>query len=260
MRGIVNRPSSQITLVDTPGLHQHDRAINRFMLEESKAAISEVDLAVVFVKAAGRGSRPEEHEEDRLVLSILENAGCQAVLADQQNRPAQGKIQSAAPSWRPTIKPACSPKWCPYRPQKARGWKPCWRPSEKRLPHGPPFFPMDMITDTTERQLAGEFVREQAILRLSDEIPYSLAVDVEHFEDEGENFSRIFAMIYVERDIAKGILIGKGGGMLRQIGAAARKKIERLLGRKVYLDLRVKVAKRWPQTAQGLARVGYDKK
>ena len=117
-----------------------------------------------------------------------------------------------------------------------------------------------MITDQPERMLAGEFIREKAILRVGDEIPYSLAVEVERFEDlpGKQPFVGISAVIFVERNSQKGILIGKGGKTLGDIGRAARLAIEGLLRCRVHPDLRVKVAKRWPHSRGGLRRVGYD--
>jgi GTP-binding protein Era len=124
-----------------------------------------------------------------------------------------------------------------------------------------PLFPPDVMTDQAERQIAAEYVREQAMLRLREEVPYSVAVEIEEF-DEAERESgkhglvRISALIHVERDSQKGIVIGKRGAMLKEIGQGAREGLERLLGCKVFLALRVKVDDRWSERAASLKRHG----
>jgi GTP-binding protein Era len=115
-----------------------------------------------------------------------------------------------------------------------------------RLPQNPPYFPTDQFTDQPERFLAAELIREKAILATREEVPYALAVLIERFE-ETERLIRIHATLFVERDGQKGILIGKGGAMLKRIGTAARLEIEHLLGTKVYLELFVKVHPNWRQ-------------
>jgi GTP-binding protein Era len=113
-----------------------------------------------------------------------------------------------------------------------------------RLPESPPYFPTDQFTDQPERFLAAEFIREKAILATRDEVPHCIAVMVETFEEQ-EQLIRIYANIYVERDGQKGILIGKGGAMLKKIGTEARRDLERLLGAKIFLELFVKVQPNW---------------
>ncbi len=259
IRGIVNRPGCQIVFVDTPGIHQRDQALNKFMLTEAKAALSDVDLVVLLVEADGRGCLPDQDEEDRLVTETLRRSGCRSLLAinkidrlDDKNR-----LLPALAAWSAT---GLFEALVPISALKQDGLESLLDALETRLPHGPRYFPTDMITDQPERVLVAEFIREQAILRVGAELPYSLAVEVEAFEDMPgkQPFTRIYALIYVERDSQKGILIGKQGEMLREIGTSARRKIEGLLQRRVHLELRVKVARKWTRTDAGLRRVGYD--
>jgi GTP-binding protein Era len=128
----------------------------------------------------------------------------------------------------------------------------------KHLPSGPPFYGPEDITDLPERFIVGEMVREKAFRLTGQEIPYATAVTVDQFKEENEGqLVRIHATLHVERASQKGILIGKGGGKLRQIGEAARKEIQRLLGTKVYLKLFVRVEKNWSKDTKALRRFGY---
>jgi GTP-binding protein Era len=260
IRGILNRPGCQIIFVDTPGIHERDRAINTFMLDEARAALGDVDLVVLLVEADGRGRRPEQDEEDRLVLDSIKKVNQRALLAVNKIDRVSDK-QRLLPLFEAYDETGLFEAIVPISALKGDGLEPLLDTITERLPEGPEYFPPDQYTDQPERIMAAEFIREAAILRVGDEVPYSLAVEVEAFDDVPgqQQFVRIFANLYVERDSQKGILIGKAGVMLKSIGKAARIKIERLLGCRVHLDLRVKVAKRWSQSASGLRKVGYSK-
>jgi len=259
LRGIVHRPRAQIVFVDTPGFHQREQAINQFMLTEAQAALGDVDLVVLLVEADGRGREPEAEPEDRLVLDALRASHLPALLAINKIDRLADKADLL-----PVLKAYAGlelfDELLPISALKRDGLDPLLDAIQARLPEGPAYFPEDMITDQPERLLVAEFIREQAILRVGEEIPYSLAVEVETFEDlpGKQPFVGIQALIYVERDSQKGILIGKGGRMLRDIGQAARKRVEGLLQCRVHLELRVKVARRWSHSRGGLKRVGYE--
>ena len=126
------------------------------------------------------------------------------------------------------------------------------------LPEGPRYYPGDQVTDQTEREIASELIREQVLHRTRQEIPHAVAVVVEEFKERENNVIYIGANIFVEKDSQKGIIIGKKGQMLRQIGAAARQEIERMTGGRIYLDLWVKVRKSWRRDERELRRLGYD--
>ena len=129
---------------------------------------------------------------------------------------------------------------------------------EAALPHGPAYFPEDSITDVPERFIAAEMIREKVFRLTGQEIPYSIAVTVEEFsEDVNRGLVKIYASIHVERDSQKGIVIGKGGRKLKQIGEVARKDIERMLGARVFLKLFVRVQKNWSRDTKALRRFGY---
>ena len=126
------------------------------------------------------------------------------------------------------------------------------------LPEGPRYYPGGQVTDQTEREIAAELVREQVLRRTHQEVPHAVAVVVEEFKERENGVFYVAANIFVERDSQKGIVIGRRGQMLRQIGTAARREIERMIGGKIYLDLRVKVRERWRRDEEELRRLGYN--
>ena len=127
----------------------------------------------------------------------------------------------------------------------------------ERLPLGPRFYPEGQVTDLTERFIAGELIREQALRLLHQEVPHAIAVVVDEFKERGPDMTYISATVYVERDSQKGIVIGAGGKMLKKIGIAARQETELLLGSRVFLELRVKVRDKWRRDDTALRHVGY---
>jgi GTP-binding protein Era len=130
----------------------------------------------------------------------------------------------------------------------------------QKLPPGPQYFPADTVTDTYERDIAADMIRAAAMDRLHEEVPYSIAIRVDEYKERGEEGAYIAATIFVDRESQKGIVIGKGGTMLKKIGTRARRDIEAMSGRKVYLDLRVKVLPGWRENESDLDRLGYGKK
>ena len=128
---------------------------------------------------------------------------------------------------------------------------------QSRLPDGPAFFPEDALTDQTERQLVAEFIREKALRTLDKEVPHGIAVEIERFEQREDGLVHVAAVIYCERDSHKGIVIGKGGAMLKRIASAARVDMERLLGCKVFLEVFVKVKQNWRDSDAFLKNMGY---
>jgi len=258
IRGVVHRPGCQIVFVDTPGIHTRSWQLNRFMLGEARAALGEVDLAVLLVEARGRGSRPEEDDEDRLVLELLAEAGVPALLAINKIDTLADKGQ-LLPLMQAYASLGRFEELIPVSALREEGLEPLLAAIVARLAEGPAYFPEELYTDQPERQMVAELVREAAMLRTEDEIPYCLAVQVDAFEEQPDRgLVRILATVFVERESQKGILIGKGGRHLKEIGTAARRAIEQLLERKVFLGLTVKVAPDWSRTAGGLRKVGYE--
>jgi GTPase len=271
IRGIVNRPGVQMVFLDTPGIHlppgsrapepdsePKEKAIHRYMAAEAQAALGEVDLNVLLVEAKGRGSRPGYGSEDQLVLDSIRKTGRPTLLAINKIDLIKDK-QQLLPLMEAYRDTGLIEDMIPVSALKGDGIDALLSAISSRLSEGPRYFPDEMFTDQPERILAAEFVREQVILHTREEIPFATAVEVLAFEELPErNLVRIHAMIYIERKSQKGILIGKGGQRLKSIGTQARKRIERMLTCRVFLDLRVKVKPDWSKTAGGLRSVGYD--
>jgi GTP-binding protein Era len=245
--GVLTRPTAQILLHDTPGLHRPSRALGQAMNDLVDAAREDCDLALVLVDLT-RGWRGPHAE----LQEALEKTGTPHLLVGTQldRHGADAK---------------------PWPPPEARGAQATLRVSarsgeglpellaeiEKRLPEGPALYPEDEISDRSLRFLAAELVREAAIGELAQELPYRLAVEVEEFAEDPD-CTRIRANLLVERASQKQIVVGRGGAVIKRIGVAARREIEVLVGGKVYLGLWVKVEPRWTRRPKRLKSLGYS--
>ncbi|RLB59223.1 MAG: GTPase Era [Deltaproteobacteria bacterium] len=260
MMGVVHRPGYQVVLVDTPGIHRTSsgdgQALNRQMNTEALAAAGDVDIVAMMIEAGGRGFTCQYTGEDEMVLETVRRAGKPALclankidlLADRQ------RLDRVLQGYRET---GLFRRVLPISALSGEGLPRLLVELAEMLPAGPPYFPAETITDQPERLLAAERVRQQVILHTSQEIPFATAVVVESFQEKPD-ITVIQAVIYTERQSQKGIVIGRGGRRLKTIGTAARRAIEKMLGRRVYLDLRVKVKSDWTRTAGGLRSVGLE--
>lgn len=242
IQGIVNEPSAQIVLIDTPGLHRPDSALGRQMMSEVDAAIDGVDIVALIIDAAedfGTGDR-------RAVERVQRFSGKRFLLLNKVDRIPKSNLL-------PLIEKAAKlgefDEIIPISALKGEGVDVLLQKLIESLPSGTPQFPVDQYTDQPERFLAGEIVREKAMESTTQEVPHALAVLVDSFE-EGGKLIRIRATIYVEREGQKGILIGRGGASLKKIGTTARKELETILGTKIFLELYVKVRKDWRENQQ----------
>jgi GTP-binding protein Era len=258
--GVHNPPGAQLAFFDTPGLHKAKGALNRHMVETALRTLGEVDV-VLFLVEAGTGpeGRVEVGESTRWGIDEVKRA----------RKPALLGVNKMDRAPRPTLLPVIEAyrslhAWEEIVPFSALTGENVDRLVEALVQHLPeaeaPLFPPDVLTDQAERQLAAEYVREQLMLRTRQEIPYAAAVEVEAFDEsgrrEGGGLVRISALVTVERESQKAIVIGKGGAMLKQIGTEARRGLERLLGCKVFLALTVKVEERWSERESSLRRLG----
>jgi GTP-binding protein Era len=235
--GILHRPGAQIVLVDTPGLLRPATALDRQMAEEIEKGIEGVDLLAVIVDATREFAR-----EDRFPIERAKRfPGPAFLLLNKIDRIDKPRLLPLIDRYRQEH------HWAevfPISALKRDGLESLVAELARYLPEGAPLFPEDQFTDQPERFLAAEFVREKALALTQQEVPYSLGVAVEKFE-ETPRLIRIYATLLVEREGQRGILIGKGGSMIKKIGTEARIEIERLLGAKVYLELFVKVQPGW---------------
>ncbi len=250
IRGIKNMENAQIIFLDTPGIHKAKGHLNEFMVKEAMSALEDMDIIIYLVEATGK------IKEELFIIESLKKARCPVLLGinkiDMVRKdsilPLMDEYSSAYP-FREII---------PLSARKGEGMDELFRCILELLPEGPKYFTEDILTDQTERFVVAEIVREKVFELTREEIPYSTAVIVERFkENPGKRIISISATINVERDSQKGIIIGKGGAMLKEIGTRARIDIERLLGTKVYLELFVKVVKDWTKNEKMLKEFGY---
>lgn len=247
--GIKTLPDAQLVFLDTPGIHKARGELGKAMVQAAMNTIGEADIILMMIEVDdpfGKG--------DRFIINSLPKPAL--LVINKIDTVRKGKIlemiaqsQNFEGRFLEVI---------PISALKADGIDDLVNTVKEYLPEGPKYFPEDMITDQPERFLAAELIREKIFNLTYEEIPYKTAVVIEEFQDVSEkNLVRISALIYVERDNHKGIIIGDQGKMLKQIGTLARADIERILGAKVYLELWVKVKERWTQRGELIKEFGY---
>ena len=257
--GVVHLERGQLVLVDTPGVHRPRHQLGRRMLQEARDAADGVEVACLVIDA----SAPQPGEGDRRAAQYAAGSGSPRILvlnkidlvpADAQERRSRFAAYAAlAGGGRPFDAVLATSA------QTGEGVAELRAALIERLPPGPPYFPADVSTDQPEQVLAAELVREQALARLREEVPHAVAVTVDQWLPRDNGMIYVGATLYVERESQKGIVIGGSGGMLRDIGAAARREIERRLGSPVYLDLWVKVKEDWRDRPGSLETLGFGR-
>jgi len=250
LRGILTTPEAQLIFVDTPGIHKPHHQLGEVLVQNAKIAIESVDVVLFVVDgtaACGVG--------DRYIAELLTRSQTPVILGlnktDQQPTNSQpideGYQQLADANGWPTIK---------FSAKTGGGLPELQQLLIEHLETGPLYYPPDLVTDQPERFIMGELIREQILLLTREEVPHSVAIAIDKVE-ETPAITRVLATIHVERDSQKGILIGKGGSMLKNIGSAAREQIQKLISGKVYLELFVRVQPKWRQSRLNLAEFGY---
>jgi len=263
--GIYNAEGVQAVLVDTPGHHDARSELNRRMVHAAEAALAEVDLVVLMIdlvpatKAAGADKAVLSKGEEVLLERIAaEGHPCILALNKVDIIPRQALLP-VIDAWRTKHDFAAV---VPFSALTGDGVEPLLAEITRLLPKHPPFFPTDQLMDSSERFVVAEIIREKLFHLLQEELPYSVAVEIEAFDEEerGDDrpFVKINARIIVERSSQKGIVIGRGGQMLKRVGTLARKDIQRLLGCGVYLELFVAVENNWTKNGRLLRQLGYE--
>jgi GTPase len=249
IHGVVNADGAQVVFTDTPGFHKPRTLLGERLNDAVGGAVVGVDVVIQVVDAASGVGRGD------------------AFVFEQHVRPAGGPVFCAVnkidvvrhhllvPQLAAAGELGPFDEIVPVSASEGTGVDELLRLVIERLPEGQPLYPEDAATDQTVEERLAELVREQALRRTREEVPHSIAVVIEELDRE-DDLTRVYATIVVERDSQKGIMIGKGGEMLRAIGIAARAEIEPLLGARVYLDLRVKVLKEWQRDPKALNRLG----
>lgn len=250
LQGILTREQAQFIFVDTPGIHKPQHQLGKVLVRNARAAVEAVDVVLFVVDgavAAGRG--------DRFILDLLGRAKRPVVLGinklDQQPEDAIALDQSYAAL-------AEEQQWplCKFSALTGEGCEPLLATLQGHLEPGPYYYPPDLVTDQPERFIMGELIREQILLHTRQEVPHSVAIAIDQVEEQAKA-TRVMATIHVERASQKGILLGKGGSMIKTIGTAARQQMQKLIAGRVHLELFVKVQPQWRQSRLLLSEFGY---
>jgi GTPase len=250
--GILTLPDAQLVFVDTPGVHAPRHTLGQFFNQEAEEALDGVDIVLFLVDAS-----LEPDDEDRQAAGLLQALKHRPDLLLGLNKidkvPTQA-LELVQADYQALVPDAPA---LAFSAANRQGLKELLEALTARLPIRPAEFPEDQITDLYEKEIATELIREAALIFLRDEVPHALAVRLDEFSERENGNAYIAATLLVERDSQKGIVIGENAAMLKKIGSAARKEIEAMSGRKVFLELRVKVDKDWRDDENALRRLGY---
>ncbi|MCK5356449.1 MAG: GTPase Era, partial [Methyloprofundus sp.] len=248
--GINTTEAGQVIYMDTPGMHQVEKkALNRYLNKTADTTLLGVDVVVWLIDGLSW------HEYDEVIFKKLERAGLPVILAVNKvdkvkNKDAILAFFAEAQNRYPFQ------EMLPISALKSTNLDKLEGILMDLLPEGGMIYPEDQITDRPERFLAAEIVREKLTRRLGDELPYSMTVEIERYEEQ-EKITKIYAVVWVERSSQKNIVIGKQGEMLKKVGSDARVDIEKLIDQKVYLQLWVKVKKGWSNSERALQSLGF---
>lgn len=252
--GVLHGDDFQIVFLDTPGIHEPQHKLGEALVKNAKGALQDIEC-VVFV--ADTTDKP--HDDDERAAAMLKRVKAPVLLAlnkvdvaKKDARYAANRQQfEALRSFDESIEISAL---------KGKGLSELKAAINVRLPEGEPYFPPDMIGDRSIEFHIEELIREAALHQLLQEIPHSIAVGVENLEPRANGVLFIAAFVYIERESQKRIVIGDGGSRIREIGKAAREEIQKLLGRPIFLDLRVKVREKWRDNDMWIRRFGYEEK
>lgn len=252
LRGILNLPNAQVIFIDTPGIHEPRHKLGQFMVNVAQRAIPNADLVCLMADISNPPSNLDRRIAEQLADAPVPRL---LVLNKVDLRPRHGTTHfdayRALGTW--DMELAVSAR-------TGNGLPALVDELVRRLPMGPPLYPDDWVVDQSVQQLAAELVREKVLRFINQEVPHSVAVEVEEWQERGDEPTFVRLTINVEKESQKGIIIGAGGSMLKRIGSAAREDIERMLDHRVYLDLWVKVRSRWRDDPSSLGWLGYREK
>jgi GTP-binding protein Era len=249
--GIVHRPSAQLVFIDTPGVHRAHQPLNVRIVDTALSALGDVDLVLLMADPL----RPDRDAENFLLGRLADIKKPVVLAVNKMDRITPDQLIERLDQWSRRF---AFQEIVPISALQGTQVDDLLEVMEALLPEGPPFYAPDMLTDSAERFIVAEMIREKVFRLTGDEIPYATAVTVDTFkETQKGKMMRIGATIHVERDSQKGMVIGRGGKKLKQIGLAAREDIEKLLYTKVYLELFVRVQKNWTRDTRALRKFGY---
>jgi GTP-binding protein Era len=248
VKGIVTTTEGQIVFIDTPGVHKPIHRMNEQMMKSVRDSMNDADIVVLIVDCSvpfGRG--------DEFTLDLLKGVKTKKFLL--LNKIDLIAKKNVLPIIDRYAKLATFDEVIPISARSGDNVDAFVAETMKHLSEGPMFYPAEQISDQQERSIAGEMIREKVILLTEEELPYSTAVVIDLFEEEPQ-LCRLYATIFVDKESQKGIVIGRGGEKLKEIGTAARKDLETFLGRKIFLELHVKVKKGWRDNEDVLRTLG----
>ncbi len=250
--GVLTMDRCQVVFVDTPGYHRPLDKLGEYMVETTAKAIPDADLVLFMADV----SQPPTEEDQLLAERIrLDRRGIPVILAlNKADLLGPKDVSERIQAFRALLATA---DWTLLSATRGDNRDALLEKIIAALPEGPRFYPADQVTDTRVRDLAGELIREQALVFLHQEVPHALAVSVEEYKERAADLTYVKAVLWVERDSQKGIVIGRGGQMLKRIGEAARQELEEELGGRFFLDLTVKVLANWRERTDELRRLGY---
>jgi GTP-binding protein Era len=250
--GILTNESAQIVFVDTPGMHVARHKLGEFLNQEAQESLEHVDAILFLVDISD-----DPTEEDKAVADMLNRVSMRTprfLVLNKIDLPKPEELPARAEAYSNLL---IQPKVQQVSARKGQGLDELIAALTEVLPKRPPEYPEDQVTDSFERDIAADLIREAALLNLRDEVPHGIAVRIDEFTERDNGMAYIAATIFVERDSQKGIVIGEGGSMLKRIGTSARQEIVKMGGRPVFLELRVKVLKEWRKDEAALLRFGY---
>ena len=252
--GILTLQDAQLIFIDTPGLHNPQHKLGEFMNQDARLALEDADSALVVFDSSFPPS-----EEDHLFGKIIKEVKNQPALFIALNK--TDKITSSQLKEQKDRYQALLPEaeLIPVSAITGENINLLLAALKDSLPEGPQLYPADQITDLYERDIAADMIRAASMLHLQRELPHVIAVRIDEYKERKDHGAYIEATIFVERDSQKGIIIGEGGKMIKRIGSTARKEIEAMSGRKVFLKLRVKVKKNWRNDINALRLFGFKK-
>ena len=251
--GIKNRGESQFVFVDTPGLHKARTRLGEYMVNVVRESVSDVDAILLLVEPI-----PNVGEPEKQLIGRIKTLGCPAVLAINKTDALEQKeklleviqVYSQEHDFNAVV---------PISARTGQGVEELLDVLEGYLPEGPQLFPEDMTSDQPERQMMAEIMREKLLLLLDKEIPHGTAVEITRFSERDDEIVEVEATIYCEKNSHKGIIIGKGGGMLKKASTLARQDMEKFMGTKVFLKTWVKVKENWRDNPAAIQNFGYVK-
>ncbi|MFC5542109.1 MAG: GTPase Era [Bacilli bacterium] len=252
IQGVLTREHSQMIFIDTPGIHKPKHKLGEFMVKVSKNTLREVDLILFMVNAEEKIGKGDE-----FIMEMLRDTDTPVFLVvNKIDKVHPDELLKIIDDYRQQMDFA---EVIPISALEGNNVERLLETIEKYLPEGPQYYPSDQITDHPERFIISELIREKVLHLTREEVPHSVAVVIDQIrrDEKNENLIHVMATIMVERDSQKGIIIGKGGKLLKEIGTLARRDIEMLLGSKVYLELWVKVQKDWRNKITYLRDFGY---